>query len=202
MRERRSRTTKEWAVGMVAKRSARKGGAEESLLTVTRPELLDDGSDDRFRALVHASLAFSSRLNAIRDGYARLIGVAGPQYTILISIGHLQKSGDVNVKTIADHLSLSGTFVTTEVNKLVAQGLVKKTRDKVDARKVKLEISDAGRDRLARLTSIQQQVNNVHFGSLSREQFGAIGTIMPELVASTDQALSLLRHLTMAEGEI
>jgi len=193
-------------VGMAAstatKRSARKGGAEESLLTVTRPELLIDGSDDQFRALVHASLAFSSRLNAIRDGYARLIGVAGPQYTILVSIGHLQKSGDVNVKTIADHLSLSGTFVTTEINKLVAEGLVRKTRDKVDARKVKLEISDAGRERLAKLTTIQQQVNNVHFGNLSRAQFEALGTIMPELVTSTDQALSLLRHLTLAEGDI
>lgn len=183
------------------KAGERRKNASAAPLTVTKPELLIDGSDDAFRALVHASLAFSTRLTAIRDGYAKLIGVAGPQYTILVSIRHLQRHGDVHVKTIAEHLSLSGTFVTTEINKLVAQGLVEKKRDREDARRVKLQVSEAGTQRLARLSRIQQQVNNVHFGCLSKSEFSLLGKVMPELVASTDQALSLLRHLTMAEGE-
>ena len=64
---------------MVAKRSARKGGAEESLLTVTRPELLDDGSDDRFRALVHASVL---RLDAGAEPSA--IAMAGSELAATI----------------------------------------------------------------------------------------------------------------------
>lgn len=177
----------------------RKNGKSAVPLTVTKPELLVDGSDDAFRGLVHASLAFSTRLTAIRDGYAKLIGVAGPQYTILVSIRHLQRHGDVHVKTIAEHLSLSGTFVTTEINKLVAEGLVEKKRDRDDARRVKLQVSEAGLQRLAKLSTIQQQVNNVHFGTLTESEFALLGKVIPELVASTDEALSLLRHLTMAE---
>jgi DNA-binding MarR family transcriptional regulator len=194
-------TTEARASAGARKASARKKNGRNAPLTVTRPELLVDGSDEQFRSLVHASLAFSSRLTAIRDGYAKLIGVAGPQYTILVSIRYLERHCDVHIKTIAEHLSLSGTFVTTEVNKLISEGLVVKKRDDQDARRVKLQLSNMGIERLAKLSSIQQQVNNVHFGSLSKAQFDELCIIMPELVTSTDQALSLLRHLTLAEGE-
>ena len=57
-------------------------------LTVTRPELLDGGSDQIFRQFVHDALAFSARLLAVRDGYGKAIGISGPQYTLLISIAH------------------------------------------------------------------------------------------------------------------
>jgi hypothetical protein len=52
---------------------------------------------------VHNIFAFMARHEAIRDGHARQIGLAGIEYTVLISIGHLALDGDVNVKTVADH---------------------------------------------------------------------------------------------------
>ena len=165
-------------------------------LTVTRPELLDNGRDDGFRALVHDSLAFAARLQAIRDGYARLIGVSGPQYTILISIARLSKEQDVSVTTVAEHLHLSGSAVTNEVTKLVRKGLVEKTEDPADRRRVVLRITDEGRQRFRGLATIQSQVNDVHFGRLTREEFISLRRIMSDLVASTDEALSLLDHLS------
>ena len=97
-------------------------------LTVTRPELLNDGTDRDFRKLVHNIFAFMARHEAIRDGHARQIGLAGVEYTILISIGHLGLDGDVNVKTVADHLHMSGAFVTTVTSKLQTLGLAEKSR--------------------------------------------------------------------------
>ncbi len=167
-------------------------------LTVTRPELLVDGKDDTFRAMVHAALAFSARLQAIRDGYARFVGLTGPQYTILVSIQHLQYIGDVGVKLVADHLSLSGTFVTTETNKLVRSKLVAKTKAEGDGRRVNLTTLPAGDALLTKLSAVQQQVNNAHFGSLSADEFVCLCKIMPDLVASSELGLSLLRHLTAA----
>jgi len=101
-------------------------------LTVSRPELLNDGTDRDFRKLVHNIFAFMARHDAIRDGHARQIGLAGVEYTILISIGHLGLDGDVNVKTVADHLHMSGAFITTVTSKLQGLGLVEKTQDSVD----------------------------------------------------------------------
>jgi len=166
-------------------------------LTVTRPELLVDGDDAAFREMVHAALAFAARLTAVRDGYAALVGLPGPQYTILVAIQHLKDDGRVSVKRIADHLRLSGTFVTTETNKLVRKDLVFKEKDPSDGRRVSLKTTQQGDDLLERLSEVQQQVNDIHFGSLSAAEFQQLRKIMPDLVDSTDAALPLLEHLTV-----
>jgi len=172
-------------------------GTAGAPLTVTRKELLVNGRDDEFRAMVHAALAFTARLHAIRDGYAELVGLSGPQYTILVSIEHLQNDGDIGVKQLADHLSLSGTFVTTETKKLEEAGYVTKAKGQEDKRRVSLRTTPAGASLLRRLSEFQQQVNNVHFGSLTNDEFEMMRKVMPELVASSDAGLSLLKHLSM-----
>src|SRR5690242_18239293 len=90
-------------------------------LTVSRPELLPGGTDAEFRVLVHGLLAFSSRLESVRAGLARCIGLTPIQYTILISVAHLETSGGVSVKQLAGHLQLSGAFITIETGKLLKQ---------------------------------------------------------------------------------
>lgn len=170
-------------------------------LTVTRPELLMDGSDTEFRKLVHDSLAFAARLVAIRDGYGSIMGITGPQYTILISIAHLNRSGDVSVSSVAEHLHLSGSFVTNEIGKLIRLGLVEKTQDANDRRRVLLTVSPRGWERFQELAAIQSRVNDVHFSCLSREDFVQLRRIMSELVDCTDQALMLLGYLTTQQAQ-
>lgn len=164
-------------------------------LTTTRPDLLENGRDDRFRELVHTCLAFTSRLLAIRDGYGAIIDLSGPQYTILISIAHLGRAGTVGIRQVSDHLHISGTFVTTETNKLVQAGLIEKAPDAKDGRRVSLSLTPKGAERLAQLAPVQQAVNDVHFGPLDREAFEMLHRTMSALVASSDRGLSLLRHL-------
>src|ERR1700753_1709351 len=151
-------------------------------LTVTRPELLNDGTDRDFRKLVHNIFAFMARHETIRDGHARQIGLAGVEYTILISIGHLGLEGDVNVKTIADHLHMSGAFVTTVTSKLQTLGLVEKTQDSVDRRRISLAITEKGKALLRQLAPYQREINDVEFGPLSREDFQPISRILAALV--------------------
>ncbi len=178
-----------------------KGAASDSNqsrapLTTTREELLVDGSDKAFRSFVHSALAFAARLSAVREGFALQVGLSGPQYTILVSIRHLEDSAEIGVKEIAEHLNLSGTFVTTETRKLEVAGLVSKQRGKVDKRRVSLRTTPKADSLLERLSPIQRQVNDVHFGSLSRNEFATLCKVMPALVASTDAGLSLLKHLS------
>lgn len=164
--------------------------------TVTHSDMLSpDGSDVAFRRMVHDALAFASRIQAVRDGFARLIGLTGVQYTILISIYHLQYEQDVAISTVARHLHLSGAFVTTETNKLVREGLVEKFQDPDDRRRVILRTTPEAQARLARLADVQSRVNDVHFAPLAHGDFDKFKRLVSDLVDSTDSALALLKAL-------
>ncbi len=163
--------------------------------TVNHPSLIEDGSDLAFREMVHDALAFSSRLEAIRNGFAKLIGLTGIQYTILISIYHLQYEQDVSISMIATHLHLSGAFVTNETNKLTAEGLVEKFQDPDDRRRVILRTTPEAEAKLSRLADVQSQVNDEHFSPLTHGDFQRFKRLVSELVDSTDRALALLTAL-------
>jgi DNA-binding MarR family transcriptional regulator len=184
--------------------SARAAPADEPEsfpLTVSRPEFLVDGSDREFRHLVHSLFGFLARHEQIRAGHARVIGLAGIEYTALISIAHLSVEGAVNVKTVADHLHVSGAFVTSVVNRLLKLGLVHKKTDPSDRRRVTLTVSAKGHAALARLAPVQRQVNDVEFDGLTREEFCFLLDIVDRLITSGDRAVALQNYLASGLGD-
>lgn len=164
-------------------------------LTVSRPTLLDHGSDAEFRKLVHGLLAFSSRLESVRAGFARLIGLTPIQYTILISIAHLEPNGDVSVNMLADHLQLSGAFITIETGKLLKQGLLTKQPDRADRRRVSLRTTAQASRLLGSLAPTQVAVNDVLFEFLDGPMFRQIVASLDKMAASGERALSLLNYV-------
>lgn len=166
-------------------------------LTVTRPELLVDDSDRDFRRVVHALFGFLARHEAIRSGHAAYIGLNGMEYTVLISIAHLSAERDVSVKVVADHLYLSGAFVTTVTGALLRQHLIHKRTDPRDRRRVRLTVSEKGYALLARLAPAQRQVNDVEFECLSAREFRELLALVERLIASGDRALILQARLAV-----
>jgi MarR family transcriptional regulator, organic hydroperoxide resistance regulator len=165
-------------------------------LTISKPEMLLSGSDQHFRRLVHSLFAFLARHEAVRSGHGARIGLAGIEYTTLISIRHLDaEEGDVNVNRVAEHLHLSGAFVTTVTNKLLKRGLIHKSVDPVDRRRVKLQVSAKGDALLAELAPMQRQVNDVQFGCLTRAEFLQLLDLVERLIASSEDAVRLQAYL-------
>ena len=164
-------------------------------LTVSRPELIVGGSDREFRHLVHGLFGFLARHEKIRAGHAKVIGLAGIEYTVLISIAHLSIEGDVSVKRVADHLHLSGAFITSTVRRLVSLGLVHKKMDQGDRRRVTLTLSAKGNALLMRLAPSQRQVNDVEFGDLTRHEFRFLIDIVDRLIESGERAVALQTYL-------
>jgi DNA-binding MarR family transcriptional regulator len=165
-------------------------------LTISRPEMLVNGSDRDFRRLVHNLFGFLARHEAVRSGHGARIGLVGIEYTALISIRHLSaEEGDVSVNRVADHLHLSGAFVTTVTNKLLKRGLIHKTTDPADRRRVRLEVSDKGSALLAKLAPVQRRVNNVQFDCLSARDFRQLLDITERLIDSSERAVKLQAYL-------
>jgi MarR family transcriptional regulator, organic hydroperoxide resistance regulator len=170
--------------------------ASKSALTVSRPELLVDGSDDQFRRLVHGLLAFLARHQTLREGHASVVDLAGVEYTTLISIRHLSALGDVHVRAVADHLHLSGAFVTTVTNKLMTKGLIRKAAHPEDRRRLSLTVTPRGAELLDRLAPSQMRVNDVQFETLSSKEFRQLLELVERLVDSSDRAIALQRYLS------
>jgi MarR family transcriptional regulator, organic hydroperoxide resistance regulator len=174
-------------------------GRKKAPLTITRPEILINGSDRHFRRLVHSLFGFLARHEAVRSGHAARIGLVGIEYTTLISIRHLDaEEGDVNVNRIADHLHLSGAFITTITNKLHKRGLIRKSVDRADRRRVKLQVSEKGDALLAELAPVQRQVNDVEFGCLTRPEFLQLLDMVERLIDSSESAVRLQTYLADA----
>jgi MarR family transcriptional regulator, organic hydroperoxide resistance regulator len=185
------------SAGAPARKANRRHGAAP--LTISRAELVVNGSDREFRELVHNLFGFSALHERIRRGHARFIGLAGIEYTVLIAIAHLAAEGDVNVKTVADHLHLSGAFITSTTRRLLQLGLIHKTMDTVDRRRVALTVSGKGRAALEKLAPSQRTVNDVEFGCLSREEFKALNNLMRRMIECGDRAVALQNYLLIGE---
>jgi DNA-binding MarR family transcriptional regulator len=164
-------------------------------LTTSRAELLSGGRDRQFRHLVHALFGFAAHHERIRSGHARLIGLAGIEYTVLIAIAHLSQDGDVNVKSVAEHLYLTGAFITSVAGRLLRLGLIHKKTDPQDRRRVTLTVSAKGRAALERLAPLQRQVNDVEFGCLDRRQFELLTDLVDRLIDSGARAVALQNYL-------
>ena len=163
--------------------------------TVSRPALLVEGDDAAFRAFIHDFLAFSACVGQIRAGFGQALGLTGIAYTTLMSIAHLQGEEGVGVARLAEHVHLSGAFVTIEVAKLVTAGLVEKRVNAKDRRRVLLTASGKGRAALRRLTALQVPVNDALFECLSDSDFDKLRSVIGTLVGCGERALIRQRDL-------
>lgn len=123
------------------------------------------------------------------------MGLTGIQYSILMSVRALSSEDEVTVNQLADHLHLSGSFVTIETGKLQSRGLVTKKRHHADGRKIVLSITKEGQKLLGLLTSTQQTINDILFDKLSAADFKRLSGLIERLVDNADVATLELGHL-------
>ena len=168
--------------------------------TVSKPELLVEGSDSEFRGLVHDLMAFAHHIEACRDGFGSVVGLTGVQYEIFMAVKRFQPAegtaAGISVGQVAARLHRSGAFITLEVNKLVAKGVLAKADDPADGRRVLLSISKAGESLARTLAPVQQQVNDVLFACLDRKRFDKLRALATELVGCGDRATALIDYLS------
>jgi DNA-binding MarR family transcriptional regulator len=164
--------------------------ARETLpLSITRPEILIDGSDREFRRLIHRMLIGAVRLDAVRESIAERIGVSGTQYTMLMSVLHLQGVSGISIGGLADYLEVTGPHVTAIVGKLVARGFVRKSVNPKDRRGVLVRLTPLGRKRLLQAFDFIASVNDRLFEGVGREEYRAVGGFHAKFIRNTKATL-------------
>ena len=157
--------------------------------TVTRPELLIDGTDVDFRIFAHAFIVFSRRFESVRAHGAALVGVTPPQYEILSHLREARRG--LTITEIAQQLHCSCPFVTTEAGKLHRAGFVLRNRDPLDARCVRLTLTPMCETRFREIAPVHQRLNDTLFASLTSRQFQILREVFPKLVDDGDRATAL-----------
>ncbi len=158
-------------------------------LSVTKPEILIDGSDREFRRLIHRMLIGQARLDAVRESIASRIGVSGTQYTMLMSVLHLQGGAGISITGLADYLEVTGPHVTGVIGKLAAHGFVRKTVNPKDRRGVLVRLTPMGRKRLLAAFDFIASVNDRLFEGVGREEYRAVGNFHAKFVRNTQATL-------------
>ncbi len=168
-------------------------------LTVSRHELLVAGSDQTFREFIHGFLAFTSLVESIRDKFGELLGLSGAQYELFITIRHRQGDEGISVSHVAQHLYVSGAFVTMETRKLVKLGLVEKRPNPEDGRSVLLRVTPKGDQMLEDLAVVQRPINDTLFECLDSDEFRLIAARMGCLIRSGQRAQKQMAYLSQLE---
>ena len=161
-------------------------------LSATRPALLSGKSDHSFRGLLYNFFTISSRLEEVRRYLGSRIGLSGPQYNLMMALAELQDSEGVSVGRVAEHLHVSGTFVTAETEKLARRGYINKHHDPNDMRISRLVIAEKGWSALRSLFPELQQVNDLFFAIESREEFENLYRTLKRMVESSQRTLALI----------
>jgi DNA-binding MarR family transcriptional regulator len=154
--------------------------------------LLVEGSDAQFRDFILDLVAYFHRLDACRNGFAAIAGVSPAQYEILMLVSRTE---GVSVGEVAARLHRSGAFITIESNKLVERGVLEKSSDPDDGRKVLLRTGRNSRAILERLAPYQVRINDALFGNLNGKRFRELRLLVREQLDSGERAVKLLDYI-------
>lgn len=97
-------------------------------------------------------VSISNNLEDMRRAWAKLFGISGSQWLILMAIADLDKGTGVSVGDVSQKIHAVSTFVTTQTKILERIGLVNRTPSTEDARVVLMSLSDEARRKIEELS--------------------------------------------------
>jgi DNA-binding MarR family transcriptional regulator len=105
----------------------------------------------------------------IRHFWAKILGISGPQWMILMALSDLDKGEGVSVKEVSKMLHVDASFVTTQSKMLEKKGFMRRRTSDDDARVVNMSLTDKSYKQIASLASRQEKLNAFIFEDFSYE---------------------------------
>jgi DNA-binding MarR family transcriptional regulator len=99
----------------------------------------------------------------------------------------LARDGPQRASDLAEALCLSSGGVTSVTDKLVAEGLISRTRDEADRRVVMLAVTEKGKQELGRMLEVRQKFIESFFGMLPDEDARELIRIFRTMLDAVEQ---------------
>lgn len=160
--------------------------------TITRQELMVDGSDAKFRKLLYEFTVVAGRIETMRAAFAKRLGVTRPQFNILLYIAQHQGQKGLTTTQVAKALKVTSAHVVQEVKQLVHLNLLIKKQNPEDGRSVLLNATDHGFEKIIHLAPVLKLVNDELFGSLSKSDFELMSKLTDSILEDAELVLSKL----------
>ncbi|WP_172980492.1 MarR family winged helix-turn-helix transcriptional regulator [Tardiphaga sp. P9-11] len=97
-------------------------------------------------------VSISNHLEEMRRCWARLFGISGPQWLILMAISELDQGAGVSVVEVSGKVHAVPTFVTKNTKILERMGFLRRVGSPTDARVVLMSLSDEARKKLTEMS--------------------------------------------------
>lgn len=97
-------------------------------------------------------VSISNHLEEMRRCWARLFGLSGPQWLILMAINELDQGAGISVNDVSAKVHAMSTFVTKQTKILEKEGMITRVPSASDARVVLMSLSDEARVRMSKVS--------------------------------------------------
>jgi DNA-binding MarR family transcriptional regulator len=193
MRERKRRARAHVKLQGVSRRRVDAEGAVRDLNTNLRASEIPPG-DTRLREFVADFYAAISMMRILRQEIASTLSLTSAEYSVLLAVWYLERKKEITVRAIANHLHVAAAYVTSEVSRLVAKGLLTKRRDKLDGRAVSVGLTKSARDLLGRLERILGDINRPLFSGLSFRDLASVHRFLRAIIENGPDAISVAQR--------
>jgi MarR family transcriptional regulator, organic hydroperoxide resistance regulator len=124
---------------------------------------------DLAKAFAWEVAATSVYFQEIRHFWAKVLGISGPQWMILMALSDQDTGEGVSVKDVSKMLHVDASFVTTQSKMLEKKGFIRRRTSEDDARVVKMSLTDKSYKQIANLESRQEKLNAFIFEEFSND---------------------------------
>jgi DNA-binding MarR family transcriptional regulator len=158
--------------------------------------------DAKLRMFVADMYGAMSLLRLLRQEIASVLSLSAAEYSVLLAVWYLERGNDLTLRAIADHLHVAAAYVTTEVARLVDEGLLRKRPDPVDRRAVGVELTASARDMLAPLAPMLREVNASLLAGVAVHELETVHRFFSAIIANGYDAIGTARHFKAAGGTL
>src|SRR6266581_6526107 len=124
-------------------------------------------NDEIVRRFLWDIAAVNIHLDEIRQFWARILGISGPQWMILMAVSDLDKGDGVPVKDVSAALRVDPSFVTTQSKMLEKMSLLRRAASREDARVVLMSLSEKARKHATSLSAKQELFSKFIFSEFN-----------------------------------
>ena len=158
--------------------------------------------DAKMRTFIADLYAAMSLLRLLRHEIASALSLSSAEYSVLLAVRYLERSSDMTLRAIADHLHVAAAYVTAEVARLEDKGLLTKKPDPLDRRAVAVELTAASRGLLSRLGPMLRDINDPLLAGISLRDLDTVHRFLRGIISHGYDAINVARSFGVRDRPV